>query len=183
MSGADSWWRRSRWAVLALVVLVPAAVATSLSVDAVDYWNAQPRELTTVPVGGVARMGEASLRITDTWTATADSAEGVEYGVPAGTALVSITLELDATAASDDFSCSLELLQADRDRRWINSYSGTDYWPGRGLPDDVPTSCRGADAAFPFEVTFLIPEDAAGEVVLEVVNGPMLPRAFHLLLG
>lgn len=182
VSDGISWWRRSRWALLALVVLVPAAVAASLSIDAVDYGNAQPREITAAALGDTARIGEATLRVVDTWTAVAGSAEGVEYGVPEGAALVSVTLELDATAASEGFSCSIELLQPDRGRRWTSSPSGTDYWPGRGLPDDVPTGCTGAEVAFPFELTFLVPEDAAGDVVLEVVNGPLLPRAFRLLL-
>jgi len=183
----ESWWRRSRWALVALVVLVPAAVASALSIDAIDYVNAQPREVTVVAAGDTAELGGAELRVLDSWTAVADSERGREFAVPEGTALVVVTLELDATSASEDFGCQLALLQPDSDRRWSSSYGDTDYWPGSGLPDDLPddlpSGCTKADAAFPFELTFLVPEDAAGEVVLEAVIPRELPRALHLRLA
>ena len=177
------WWRRSRWALLALLVLVPAAVAAALSVDAFDYLASRPSGVTVVDRGDSAELDRATIRVVDSWTAPADSAAGERYEVPEGSALVSVTLELDATAASDDFFCTVMLLEADRDRRWRSGFPDTDYFPGEGLPDDVPSGCSWAEVPFPFEATFLIPEDAVGEVVLEVVTPDLLPRAFHLRLS
>lgn len=182
MTGA-SWWRRSRWGLLALAVLVPASLAAALSVDAVEYWNGSPRTAVEVPAGQTASFQGAQLRVLESWTATADSPEGQEYGVPEGTALVSVTFELDASAASEEFGCRTVLLEQRGDRRWTSSYGGgTDYWPGRDLPEDVPTTCSYAETAFPFEEVFLVPEDAVGHLVVEVVTPAELPRVFHLRL-
>jgi hypothetical protein len=183
VSGAQGWWRRSRWALLALLVLVPAAVAASLSIDAVDYLASRPSMVTTIERGDSAALGEATIRVRDSWTAPADSAAGERYEVPAGTALVSVTLDLDASSATEDFGCTVKLLEPGRDRHWTAGYTGTDYLQGEGLPDDVPTGCSWASSPFPFEVTFLIPEDAVDRVVLEVVTPDRLPQAYHLRLS
>ncbi len=178
----SGWWRRSRWALLSLVVLVPAAVAASLSVDAVDYLMSRPSVVTTVEAGRAADLGDARIRVLESWTAPADSAVGEEYGVPEGTALVSVTLELDASAAAEDFACRVDLLDAGSQRHWRSGFTDTSYFPGEGLPDDAPFGCSWHATPFPFEATFLIPEDAVDDVVLEVIDPRRLPRAFHLLL-
>jgi hypothetical protein len=177
------WWRRSRWALLSLLVLVPAAVAAALSIDAVDYLGSRPSVVTTVEPGQRTDLSGAQLRVVDSWMAPWDSPAGERYAVPEGTALVSVTLELDAGAASEEFRCSVKLFQPDRDRRWTSGYTDTDYFPGRELPDDVPTGCSWAEVPFPFEVTFLIPEDAVEAVVIEAFTPDQLPRAFHLRLS
>jgi len=177
----QSWWRRSRWPLVSLAVLVPAALAASLSVDAVDYLLSRPSAVTVVERGGAGELGGATIRVIDSWSAPADSSLGEGYGVPVGAALVSVTLELDATAASEDFVCRVTLLEADRDRRWTTSF-GTDYFPGADLPDDVPLGCRRHDTPFPFEETFVIPLDAQDRVVLEVIDPAGLPRVLHLEL-
>jgi len=182
MVSEQGWWRRSRWALLSLVVLVPGAVAASLSIDAFEYLETRPSAVTVVEPGGVGQVREgATIRVIDSWAVESGSPAGEEYGVPEGTVLVSVTLEVDATAASDDFLCRVQLLEAERSRRWTSSY-GTDYFPGRGLPDDVPSGCRWHDTAYPFEETFLIPADAKDRVVLEVIEPAGLPRALHLRL-
>jgi hypothetical protein len=183
VSQGTSWWRRSRWALLALLVLVPAAVAASLSIDAFDYLASRPSAVTTVDRGASAELGHATIRVRDSWTAPADSAAGERYEVPEGTALVSVTLELDATAASEDFGCTVKLLEPGRDRRWRSGITDADYYPGEGLPDDVPSGCSWAESPFPFELTFLIPDDAVDHVVLEVVTPDRLPQAYHLRLS
>ena len=176
------WWRRSRWALLSLVVLVPAAIAAALSVDAFDYLLTRPSAVTVVERGETGQIRDgATIRVIDSWAVGAGSPAGEEYGVPEGAVLVSVTLELDASAASDDFLCRVQLLEADRSRRWTSSYS-TDYFPGRGLPDDVPSGCAWHDTAYPFEETFLIPLDAQDCVVLEVIEPAGLPRVLHLKL-
>jgi len=181
-TGGVSWWRRSRWALLSLVVLVPAAVAAALSIDAVDYLASRPSIVTTVEPGQSVDLGGAQVRVADSWIAPADSAAGKRYAVPEGTALVVVTLELDATAASEDFHCTVKLREPGRDRRWSAGFTDTDYFRSDSLPDDVPTTCSWAEVPFPFEVTFLIPDDAQDFVVLEVFTPDLLPRAYHLRL-
>ena len=177
------WWRRSRWALLSLLVLVPAAVAAALSIDAVDYVASRPSIVSTVEPGAVADLGGASLRVADSWIAPADSADGERYAVPEGTALVSVTFELDAAKASDEFTCTVKLIEPGRDRHWTSGYTDTDYLPGRDFPDDVPVGCSWAAAPFLFEVTFLIPEDAQDSVVIEAFTPDQLPQAYHLRLS
>lgn len=176
------WWRRSRWALLSLVVLVPAAVAAALSVDAVDYLASRPSQVTTLEPGASADLGGSRLRVIDSWVAPAGSPSGERYAVPAGAALVSVTLELDASSASEEFSCTVKLLEPSRDRRWTSGYTDTDYFPGRELPDDVPSGCSWAEVPFPFEVTFLIPEDAQDAIVIEAFTPDRLPQAYHFRL-
>lgn len=183
VGGASGWWRRSRWAVVALVILVPAAVAASLSIDAFDYLASRPSMVTTVEPGHPATFGEASVRVIDSWTATSDSAVGERYAVPEGTALVSVTLELDAVRAGEDFRCQTRLRDPVEDRRWWSGYTDTDYFPGEGLPDGSPSTCTWAENAFPFELTFLIPEEARDAVVIEVFTSDRLPEAYHLRLS
>lgn len=183
VNARQGWWRRSRWPLLSLVVLVPAAVAASLSIDAFDYLASRPSLVTTLERGDAAAFGEASIRVVDSWTATSDSAAGERFAVPDGAALVSVTLELDATRAAEDFRCQVRLRDAVEDRRWHAGFTDTDYFPGEGLPDDVPSTCSWADTAFPFEVNFLIPSEAADAVVLEVFTADQLPRAYHLRLS
>ncbi|MFT4029676.1 MAG: hypothetical protein QM675_07360 [Protaetiibacter sp.] len=183
MSERIPWWRRSRWALLGLLVLVPAAVAASLSVDAFEYLASRPSIVTTLDRGERAVLGDATIRVVDSWSAVGGSAEGDLYEVPEGTALLSVTLELDASAAPEDFACTTKLLEPGTDRRWDTVLVGVDYYPGEGLPDDVPSECSWADSPFPFELAFLIPDDAVDEVVLEVFTSDLLPRAYHLRLS
>ncbi|MBN9141782.1 MAG: hypothetical protein J0H23_13245 [Micrococcales bacterium] len=178
-----SWWRRSRWALLSLLVLVPAAVAASLSIDAFDYLSSRPSDVTTLDRGEQASLGDATIRVVDSWSAVGGSPEGDRYEVPDGTALVSVTLELDASAAPEGFTCTTKLLEPGVDRRWSSGLAGVDYFPGEGLPDDVPSGCSRADMPFPFELAFLIPDDAVDDVVLEVFTSDLLPRAYHLRLS
>ncbi len=167
---------------MSLAVLVPAALAASLSIDAVDYLASRPSAATLVARGATGELRGAGFRVLDSWTAAAGSAAGDAYGVPDGAALVSVTVELDPTAASGDFMCRVQLLEADRHRRWSPSFGGTDYVPGAGLPDDVPGGCALHDRAYPFEEVFLVPLDAQGRVVLEVIDPAGLPRVLHLEL-
>lgn len=179
----QSWWRKARAPLIALVVLVPAAIAAGLSVDAFDYLNSRPRVVTTVAAGEATRLGEVGFRLTDSWVAEADSAAGVEYGVPTGTALVSVTVEIDPTDASEEFtSCEMNLLQPGPDRRWGESIGDTDYWPDHDAAGDVPVGCAPFASAYPRELVFVIPADAVGQVVVEVVIGSKLPQALQLRL-
>lgn len=181
-----SWWRRARWPLVALLVLVPAAVAASASVDAVDYLASRPSVVTTVPAGETGELGPARIRLVDSWVATADSTRGARFEVPEGAAIVSATLELDAGAASEDFGCRVTLLEPRAPRHWRSSLSAAGYYPGEDLPEDLPedtpSGCSWAQTPFPFEVAFLVPEDAVDDIVLEVVTSDQLPRALHLRL-
>lgn len=183
VAGTPSWWRRSRWALLALLVLVPASLAASLSIDAFDYLGSRPSVVTTIERGERASFGEASIRVVDSWTADAGSALGERYAVPEGTALVSVTLELDASRAGEEFRCQTRLRDPVADRRWWAGYTDTDYVPGERTPDGVPSTCTWFAHAYPFELTFLIPEEAQDAIVLEVFTSDRLPEAYHLRLS
>lgn len=183
VTGEAGWFRRSRWALLALVVLVPASVAASLSIDAFDYLASRPSIVTTVERGDTAALGQARIRVIDSLVAVSGTAAGERYAVPEGTALVAVTLELDAAAAPEDFTCRLQLRDPVEDRRWNAGYPDADYFPGRDLPDSVPSGCAWAERSFPFEVAFTIPAEAVDDVVLEVTSHAQLPQALHLRLS
>lgn len=183
MTARRGWWREQRAPLIALAVLAPIAVWAALTVDAIDYWNAQPREVETVPLGEAAELGGASIRVLDTRTMPADSEEGELYAVPEGTALVAVTIEVDAREAPEGFpGCEVDLVQPSLERSWRPSIGDTDYRTGRELPDDAPGACTPLRERFPFETAFLVPADAAGEVVAEVVIPGALPRVLHLRL-
>jgi hypothetical protein len=183
VSTERGWWRRSRAALLALVVLVPASIAAALSIDAFEYLADRPRVITTVERGATGAVGDASIRVIDSLVAVAGTAAGDRYEVPAGTALVAVTLELDAVGAHEEFRCQVRMRDTAVDRRWTSGFPDADYSPGRGLPDDVPSACAWADRAFPFEVAFTIPAEAVDDVVLEVFTSDQLPQAVHLRLS
>lgn len=178
-----SWWRNSRIALLSLVVIVPAAVFAALSVDAIDYWESQHRDISTVAKGDTATLGAMTASVVDAWSAEGGTARGEAYGVPEGRVLVSVTIELDPSAAGEEFTgCRIRLLERETDTRWNPSTSGVDYYPGDGLPDEVPLTCSAFDSSYPIEETFVLPADVSDDAIVEVVIASELPRVLHLEL-
>jgi hypothetical protein len=168
------WFRRNRWALVALTVLVPAAVLASLSIEwfAYDAAHTQRPEVVAVGASGVYEGSEFTL--SDYLVVPWDSETGQELGLLEGTEAVSALIHVDATGSSADeenlVSCDANLVlpDADGDRTWESGSSAIDYYPS----GDLVAYCMVNDhVESDWEAVFVVPEGIGQEARLVITDG------------
>lgn len=176
-----SWLRRSLPALLALVVLVPAAVVASLSVGAFDRLANRPLDVVMIDADDEPTLAGAAIRVVETRVVDSGTPEGDELRVTPGTALVIVTIGVTPGDA-DAGTCTLMLVASDPDRRWDDNAPGVSYYPERA--DDAPYGCAlGHENAYRLESAFLVPADVVDAVQLEITTTAELPRALRWRLA
>lgn len=181
---ARAWAWRRRWALIALVVIVPASIVVTLSVDWFDYVRLTSSDGARVAPGDTGTYAGVDYTLVDVETIQADSAQGEELGALPGTAVVVARVHVDSTDADPDArSCRLLLIAAGPggDRVWDTGQSDV-YIPSS---DDTVGYCTFPDpddpleedpAVFDYEAVFVVPSDAADAAVLRVSDGPFQLR-------
>ncbi len=181
MSGG---WRRNLVALAALVVLVPATVGIVLQQERTETANAfgefpvtgAPGEALTVD-GVVLGPAEGTLRGPGT----------VPSDVPADTRVLVVTLPVDVGAGEGaggstgaegaGLGCLSPILReaGGLGRDWTESSFELGY--GFFGDDERLTSCPYDDVRrFELTLSYLIPEDATGPFVVDLVWADLLPR-------
>jgi len=174
------WLRRWRWVLLALVVLVPGAALTAMSVGTFDHLAGLP-QIQNVSRGTVAHYGGAEVRLLDRRVVTASSAAGRRDGVPAGTELVIATIRVDASRvpAKRSDTCDAELVDPapGGDRVWRPGGSRADYFPPSGYSSICQLSAR---PVYRYQAVFLVPRGVGATAELRFSALRQTPRELRL---
>ncbi|SMG42377.1 hypothetical protein SAMN06296010_2724 [Agreia pratensis] len=103
-----SWWRRNRWSVLALAVLLPGTVIVTTSSEWFDYQNRLYSHAVTVPDGESAVYGGAEFRVHDTVLVRGGTEGGDELELDPDMDLIVAVLDVTPGKGSVD-SCDLTI--------------------------------------------------------------------------
>lgn len=193
----SAWLRRNRWALIALVVLIPGALAAAMSVSWFAYYGERLPSWAVVPPGEAGSFvpdrprpedgtptpaPPASLTLTDYTIVPWDSDPGRELGLLEGTEAVSALIRVDAAGMPEDvFGCAAQLVAdgPSGERTWtVASSLDIDYYPG----GDLEASCRlSQGGSFTWEAVFVVPEGVAEDARLYITRGAFQPQRVLLL--
>jgi hypothetical protein len=180
------WLRRNAVALVGIAVLTPATIAVTFSTEWNTFLTTRATQPVEVAAGLSAEFDGAEWRVARTERISSASSEGVDAGLPSGSDLVLVTVEVDPEelAVGDESSfCTVRLGEYEGSgntplRSWGDAtYAAIDY----RNPDGVESGCS-PDVIEPYKFisTFVIADDASDNlgVLLEVPD--QLPR--YLLL-
>lgn len=108
LASEPSWWRRNRWPVLALAVLLPGTVIFTTSSEWFDYQNDLYSHAITVPNGDTRAYGGTEFRVDDTVLVRGDTDEGDELELDPALDLIVAILEVTPGGEPVD-SCTLQI--------------------------------------------------------------------------
>ncbi|WEO75794.1 hypothetical protein BJQ94_10390 [Cryobacterium sp. SO2] len=174
------WFQRNRLALLAIVVLLPATLGIMAVHQWLGYFAGWPSKPVDVTAGESVRYGQFGWRIESTDRVGADSAEGRERDLPAGTDLVVVTVRVDPTGATRptvaaDASalvdtwrlCTARLEERGGPhaaRSWTNAANGAVSLAGAG---PALSSCSSElSEPYTFDAEFVVPHDAGEQATL-----------------
>jgi len=180
------WLKRNSIALVAVAVLTPATIAVTFSTEWSSFLTGRATQPIEVAEGRVADFDGTEWRVVHTKRIPASSRDGVDAGLPAGSDLVLVTVEVNPgnlNAEDESSFCGVRLGEYEGSsdtavRSWGDaSFAAIDY----RNPDGVESGCT-PDIVEPytFIATFVIAEDASDNlgVLLEVPD--QLPH--YLLL-
>lgn len=155
-----TWWRRQRFALVALVVASAAAIAVHVWFDVLP---AAPRSTQVQEAAdGKVEMDGQTLRL--------DSASWDEFEAPTGSRTLSI--RIDARAAVDASRCGMfTLAEVEGSRVWTNARSALD------VPyDEGESTCQEESGSYAILAVFLLPDDVEGPFALDVAGTDEIAR-------
>jgi hypothetical protein len=188
-----TWITRHRLALLALVVLVPAAIAAAMSVSTFGYYASMAQHPVVVPSGESGEYipafpttddeGEpiqpkpgtpptATMKLEKYTIVPADSEIGREVGLLEGTEAVAALIHVDATGMTEDaYSCDAVLTAPgpEGERTWepASNVLEIDYSPG----GELTSFCSLSDGVeFDWEIVFVVPEGVGESATLYVTR-------------
>jgi hypothetical protein len=186
----SAWLRRNRWALIGLVVLIPAALAAAMSISLLRYYGDLADRGTLVAAGETGDYipgrplpeeedapplepsPPAVIGLTDYLVVPWDTDSGREVGLVEGTEAVSALIHVDATGVPEDaFSCDaiLTLPGPGGERVWTTAGgSDIDYYPS----GDLTAYCElNSGEAFDWEAVFVVPEGVGDDADLVITGG------------
>jgi hypothetical protein len=180
------WLKRNAAALVAVAVLTPATIAVTFSTEWSSFLTSRATQPVEVAEGLTAEFDGAEWRVAGTERISSDSRQGVDAGLPAGSDLVTVTVEVDPgnlTAPDESSFCTVRLGEYEESkntaiRSWGDAtFAAIDY----RIPEGDKSGCS-PDIIEPYTFTsiFVIANDAGDNlgVLLEVPD--RLPR--YLLL-
>jgi hypothetical protein len=169
-----AWLRHNRWALLALLVLIPGAVVVSLVPRWFPYQQAQPQP-EAVALGETVRYSGADIHLTEL-----ELLDGAELNAPAGADVVVATLAIDVVEPQESALCELQVVSDDAgfDRSWdAELFSDSDY----RVPDRFATLCSLSEpGSYDLQMTFLVPRGQVTDPVIQLTSTAGLPRVLRL---
>jgi hypothetical protein len=145
IASEPSWWRRNRWPVLALAVLLPGTVIFTTSSEWFDYQNGLYSHAITVSNGETGVYGGTEFRVDDTVLVRGSTNEGDELELDPGLDLIVAILEVTPGDESVD-SCTLQISATSPEhperRRWNANVDLPRAFPSTG---DAQTSCADSE--------------------------------------
>ncbi len=157
-----SWWRKN---ALALGALVLAASLTGISWYVGVWLPLSPPEAAVATPDDEGRGTLGGATFDDLTIASEEDPEGY-YGAPDGTWVVAVSV--DVSPQESGLSCSLQLSESDGEQR---TWTPTSVISPFAESDD-PSYCTGTGTEdYRVLTAFLLPDDARGPFVLDIVSG------------
>jgi len=180
------WFKYNAIALVAVAVLTPVTIAVTFSTEWSSFLTTRATQPIEVATGRVADFAGAEWRVADTERIPAESRGGVEAGLPAGSDLVLVTVEVDPgniSAENKSSFCNVRLGEYEGSsdtavRSWGDAtFSAIDY----RSPEGVESGCT-PDIVEPYTFisTFVIADDASDDLAVLLEVPRQLPR--YLLL-
>ncbi|WP_216364026.1 hypothetical protein [Subtercola boreus] len=178
--------RRNGIALGAVVVLVPLTLGVTFSNEWVAYYANRPSQPVAVAAASTADFAGTGWAVESSRRIAADSAEGVEAGLPSGSQLVVVTVDVTPRELSGEGKspyCTLRLEEQGRGelaRTWGDAtFDAIDYRE----PEGVESGCN-TDLATPYrmEAKFVIPGDVQTTLALRLEVVDELPRYLSFTL-
>jgi hypothetical protein len=169
-----AWLRQSRWYLVALLVLVPAAVVASLVPRWFPYQQNQPQP-ESVGLGETVRYSGADISLDDL-----KLLDGAEINAPAGADVVVATLSIDVVDPPESALCDVRVVSDESgfERFWdAESFIDADY----SVPERFETLCTLSErGSYDLQLTFLVPRGQVSDPVIELSSTAGLPRVLRL---
>ncbi len=174
VASEPSWWRRNRWPVLALAVLLPATVIVTSSSEWFDYQNGLYSHAITVPTGESGVYGATTFVVDDTVIVRGGTEGGDELELDPELDLIVAILEVAPSDHPAD-SCTLQIAatspQHPERRTWNANVDLPREFPSTG---DAQTTCADSEGEpYRLVVAATLPSGAADTgswVVIEKVG-------------
>jgi len=180
------WLKRNAVALVAVAVLTPATIAVTFSTEWSSYLTTRATQPIEVAEGRTAEFDGTEWRVTRTERVSSDSRAGVDAGLPAGSDLVMVTVEVNpgnVTTEDESSFCTVRLGEYEGSgdtatRSWGDAtFAAIDY----RNPAGVESGCS-PDIIEPyvFTSTFVIAHDANDNLGVQLEIPDRLPQ--YLLL-
>jgi hypothetical protein len=170
----QSWWRRNRWPVLALAVLLPGTVVLTTSSEWFDYQNGIYSHPITVEEGKSAVYGGTDFRVDDAVIVHGGTEGGDELELDPKLDLIVAILEVtpgDGAVASCDLKIAATSPEHPEQRSWNANVDLPLRFPSTG---DSQTTCADSEGEpYKLVAAATMPRgaaDTASWVVIEKVG-------------
>ncbi len=164
------WWRRNGWALVAIAVLVPGG-ALAVSAHETGELTGQRDAIVADADGRVALdgavIGPARAEFTP------------HDAAPSGTRVVTVTIPVNRHGTP--LRCLPPVLQeaTGKGREWAEASAQL----GTAFSSDRLTSCTSDLERFALTLDYVVPDDASGPFVVDVVWADALPRFARLTVS
>lgn len=174
---AAGWWRRNRWGLLGVIVLLPIGLAAIFADSWLGYFESRPSRAVVAGAEESVQMPTAAFETIASARLPADTPGAVD--MPAGTELV--LARLAVTPANAGVLCEITLAAVDGVGEWRPIGAGEYGWsPEDGLANGACDSAR--TEPYSVDLAFLVPETADAELELVVENVEWFPEYLRIRL-
>lgn len=160
---ARAWFRRSRWALLAVAVLVPVAVTVAFTDRFQPFLAGKDVRSLTAATGEPLEYAGSLFTLTGL-----DVVDGVDAGAPEGRDVVVATWHVEVVEPPSFGSCETAVVATvdGIDREWVaKQFLSLDL----EFDDELEEFCRLSDpGAFDLLQTYLVPAGLIDDPVVEV---------------
>jgi hypothetical protein len=162
IASEPSWWRRNRWPLLALAVLLPGTLVLTTSSEWFDYQNGLYSHAITVPEGESAVYGGTEFRVDDTAIVRGGTEGGAELELDPKLDLIVAILDVTPGDEPAD-SCTLLISATSPEhperRSWNANVDLPREFPSTG---DAQTTCSDTEGEpYRLVVAATVPSGAA----------------------
>lgn len=180
-------WLRSNWiGLVAVAVLLPATVGITFANEWNAYFGERPSAPVDVASGDTAVFAGSGWAVQGSERIPASSPEGEEIGLPAGSALVVVTLRVDPGEQGGEGEsprCIVRLEELDGGsarRSWGDAASEPISFAGTEGTEPICT----ASNVDPYlvETAFVVPSGVGDDLALSVAVAGELPEFLRLRL-
>lgn len=177
----NSWLRRNRWYLVAIVVLVPLVMLAAMSADWFPYQDRVNGRPIPVADGDNVEYSGARWSLDNSFVVSSRSEAGRSAELPDNTELVVASVRIDPSGAGGKSpSCTVQLKDRDGERTWNTAQSRE---ASVSIDEGASSACDSTRLdSYLLQVIFLVPEGAGEGTHLIIETPDELPEFLSLAL-